>query len=142
MLKTITMLLMMFSLNACRSFETKVVCEQIEQYKIEPIKACDISFQFNRCRCRCFDFNKWQALDAKMCPDFNNKVIKQIVRFTDDAGVITAKNISTKEERFQAVDFPIEHCEGLSGYNIKDAATKVRPNVKALNEVKEQLCTK
>lgn len=133
---------MIFTLSSCKSFETRLICEQIELYKIEPIKSCDISFQFDRCRCRCFDFNKWQALDAKFCPEFNNEVILNIVRFTDDKGIRVAKAVATKTERFQAVDYPIEHCEGLSGYNIKDAAIKVRPNVKALNEVKEQLCKK
>lgn len=62
-MKRITILLLMSSLTSCRSFERQVICQQIAEHQIKPVQLCDISFQFNRCRCRNFDFNSWTALD-------------------------------------------------------------------------------
>ncbi len=111
------MTLLTISLVSCRSVETKLVCAQIARHQIKPVQLCDVSFKYNRCRCRCFNFNSWDALPADKCSEFN--------------GLISAGN---------AVDFPIEHCEGVAGFFLEDAALNVRPNIKALDKIKNNLC--
>lgn len=103
MLKNMIAALMIFSISSCRSFERQLICGQIQEHQIKPHELCDISFQFNRCRCREFDFNTWEAL-------------------------------SEPENR------PLEYCEGIAGFHVKDIATDIRPNVKALDEIKNNLC--
>jgi hypothetical protein len=63
-MKVITILLLTISLVSCRSIERQMICKELKNQEIKPVTLCDISFQFNRCRCRTFNFNKWQALDA------------------------------------------------------------------------------
>lgn len=113
----IMMLLMTLCLSArCTSINTNIVCAQIKKHQIVPVKNCDISFEFNRCRCRCFDYNSWDRLDLASCPDF--------------AGL----------EGNRAIDLDIKECEGISGFLLEDAATKIRPNIKALHVLKGNLC--
>ena len=131
-MRMITMtLLMIFSLSSCRSFERQVICKEIDSYKIKPLPLCDISFQFSRCRCRCFDYNKWETLEVKFCPTMKGLDITSVLKLKVDGGV---------EYMYQAVDLPIEACDGISGAFVKDVAKLVRPNIKALNEVKGKLC--
>lgn len=95
--------LLCLSASSCGTLQTKIVCAQLERHEIKPVKACDISFKFNRCRCRDFDFNKWEALSAP-------------------------------------VDLPLEACEGISGFYLTDAAVEIRPQIKALSNLKDNLC--
>lgn len=62
MSKTIILLSMIFFLSGCRSFERKLICNQIESHQIKPHEICEVSFKFMRCRCKQFDFNSWEQL--------------------------------------------------------------------------------
>lgn len=62
-MRVITIALLMISLVSCRSVERRMVCSELKKQEINPVELCDISFQFNRCRCRSFDMNHWLALD-------------------------------------------------------------------------------
>jgi predicted alpha/beta superfamily hydrolase len=95
-------LLMIFS-GSCQTVNQKVVCSQIRKHEIPVVKMCDISFKFNRCRCRNFDLNSWNAVG-------------------------------------EAENLPLEQCEGVAGFFVEDIAVKIRPNIKAMYRLKENLC--
>jgi hypothetical protein len=114
MLKSTIILLMILCLSGCRSVNTQIICAQLETHKINPIKSCDVSFKFNRCRCRCFDFNTWERLDWKKC--------------------------GVEEEGSEPISYPIESCEGISGFFLDEAAVEIRPNIKAMSRLKDNLC--
>lgn len=40
----------------------------------------------------------------------------------------------------EAVDYPLEHCDGMAGFKLDDMALEIRPKVKALYRLKENLC--
>ena len=143
----ITTLLMIFSLNACRSFEQQVICKEIDSYQIKPTPMCDISFQFSRCRCRCFDFNKWETIeDISKCGDLQTLVEKRAkISWISAVSAPTTRIVKLDlegkvSETYQAKDFPLEYCEGVAGAFLPDIAKNIRPNIKALNNVKEKLC--
>lgn len=118
MLRLIMMLLMTLCLSAkCTSVNTRIVCAQIASHQIVPVMSCDISFKYDRCRCRCFDFNSWEALELNKCPEFPGKIVSKA-----------------------AIDYPIETCEGVVGFFLEDAALKIRPEIKALHAIKGNLC--
>lgn len=94
--------LMLFS-GSCQTVKTSVICAEIRKHEIPDVEMCDVSFKFNRCRCRMFDANSWNAIS-------------------------------------EALDYPVEHCEGVAGYRLEAIATDIRPNVKALYRLKENLC--
>ena len=116
MLKITMMLLTILCLSACRTIETNLVCSQIAKHQIDPIKSCDISFKFNRCRCRCFDFNTWNQLNLNKCKEF------------------------APEEGVRAINYELEACEGITGFTLDDAANELRPNIKALSNIRGNLC--
>lgn len=97
------MLLMTFFLSGCRSFERKIICAQIRNHQVPTIEMCDISFKFNRCRCRLFNMNDWTA-------------------------------------ETEPTDYPLEYCENIAGFFLEDIAKDVRPNVKALANLRENMC--
>lgn len=103
MFRIITILLMTFFLSGCRSVERRLTCAQIEAHQIPHVEFCDISFKFNRCRCRMFDMNSW-------------------------------------EPTTEPIDYELEYCEGVAGPHLADIARDVRPNVKALAQLKRNLC--
>lgn len=103
MLKIIILLLTIFFLSGCRSFDRKVICAQLDRHQVKPHEICDISFKNNRCRCREFDFNNWESLGP-------------------------------------AVDHELDYCEGVAGFRLEDIANDIRPNVKALANIKANLC--
>jgi hypothetical protein len=92
------------------SCKRKIICSEINSTDIKPLVSCDISFQFNRCRCRCFDLDQFQTVDDKFCSDFRSG------------------------------DYPLEYCEGLSGFFIEDMAINIKPNIIHLNEIKADNC--
>lgn len=111
-MKAIIMMLLMTFLVGCK---TKIICRQIKSAIIRPLPLCDISFQFNRCRCSCFDINKFQSVNDNACtwPDGNE---------------------------FKSGDYPIKTCEGVSGFFNEDWAIEVRPKIKKLARLKEDYC--
>lgn len=103
MFKNTMMLLTIFLVSCQSTYQTKLTCAQIKRHQIPSVEFCDISFEFNRCRCRQFDMNNWEAVGT-------------------------------------AQDFPIEYCEGVAGPKLPDIAVDVRPRVKALAQIRRNLC--
>lgn len=102
--------LMIFSIVLSLSFLTG--CEKC--FKVQPRQSCDISFQFNRCRCRCLYLkNDLQTVDPKKC------------------GLDWAENVK---------DFPIEHCEGIAGFFVEDIAKHIRPEALETKQCFEDSC--
>lgn len=102
MLKTTILLLTIF-LVGCRSIDRRMICKQLDEYAYSPVTLCDISFKFNRCRCRTMDINSWNAMS-------------------------------------DAIDLPIEACDGIAGYKMEDIANDIRPKTKAMFRLKGNLC--
>jgi hypothetical protein len=40
----------------------------------------------------------------------------------------------------EAVDHDLQHCDGIAGYRLNDIAVEVRPKIKAMYRLKENLC--
>jgi hypothetical protein len=106
-----TMPLMTF-LSSCRD---QIICSQIKSAEIKPIELCDISFKFNRCRCRCFNVNSWETLPMNKCS-------------------------GTGQDLPDTIDFPIESCDGVAGFYVNDMAVEIRPKIKELNTIKGDYC--
>lgn len=71
---------------------------------IRPQLLRDISFQFDRCRIRCWDIANQETIPFQMCDD-----------------------------RYQskgAIDFPIEYCDGIAGFKLEVIAEYILPDVK------------
>ncbi len=98
------------------SCKTKIICQQVESTKIKPIILSEVSFEFMRCRIRCFDFNEWKELDMKQCKGFES--------LTDE----------------KSINLPIEACDGIAGFSNEDMAIEVKPKIKKLNAIKNDVC--
>jgi hypothetical protein len=110
--KPIMKLLIIFYLGSCK---TKIICPQVRANFIKPIPLCDISMQFNRCRCRCFSPSNWSEADDKLCS----------WRYP---------------EPFRKGDYPIDYCEGMAGFFLEDIALEVKPKVKNLARINSDYC--
>ena len=122
-------LLWMIFLVSCKS---QIVCSQIKEAEIKPTPMCDISLQFNRCRCRCFDVNKWDTLPLRYCPDMRTEL-----------GFVDYSDSFAKDKKFsstEAVNLPLNACDGLVGFHFTYIADNIRPKVKQLNIIKEDNC--
>jgi len=104
MMKKLTILSLTIFLSSC-------VC-----WKVKPRVACDVSFQFDRCRCRCLDIQNIATTDPKACGlDWEEPVR----------------------------DFPIMQCEGITGFYIEDIAKHIKPEAKeTLQCAKDKNCLK
>ena len=112
----LTILLLMTLITSCQTkFSQKVICAQIRSHQIPPVPKCDVSFKFSRCRCRCFDYNTWETVPLNFCS-----------RFADLTG--------------SAANFDLSYCDGIDGSFLSDEASSIRPNVKALSNIKGNLC--
>lgn len=69
-------------------------------WKVKPRLSCDVSFQFNRCRCRCLDIQNIATVDPKEC------------------------GLDWKQD---TMNFPIERCDGIAGFYLEDIAKHIRP---------------
>lgn len=103
MTKILTILLLTTFLASCRSIERRMICSELRKHEIAPIEMCDINIKFDRCRCRSFDFNSWEALS-------------------------------------EPVNHPLEYCDKLTGFKLDVAAVEVKPKIKAMYRLKENLC--
>ena len=72
---------------------------------------CDISFKFNRCRCRCFNVNNFSTVNDQYCG-----------------------------EAFKSGNYNLEYCDGLSGFHINDWLEEVKPKIKLLDRIKRDNC--
>jgi len=79
--------------------------------KINPKILCDISFQFDRCRCRCFDIMEIGVTDDIRCG-----------------------------EGFASGNYPLGTCEGFSGFILEDWATDILPWGKETRRYYEDTC--
>jgi hypothetical protein len=129
MLTILLLMILCLSNSSCSIIQTKITCEQIALHQISLHRSCDISFDYDRCRCRCFDFNKWVDAPFKSCKEFQDVDPSEIRTVKRDDG-----------SRYEAANFPKEYCNGVSGFFLEDIATDIRPNVKALYQIKENLC--
>ena len=102
------LLLTTFLVGSCR---TKIICTEVRTATIEALPLCDISFKFNRCRCRCFNLNNFSNVDDVACG-----------------------------EGFKSGNYDLEYCEGISGFYIEDWALEVKPKVKKLDRIKRDNC--
>ena len=121
-MKQIIMLaLTIFLTSSCKD---AIICAQINSAKIKPLVLKDISFQFDRCRIRCFDINTWATFPS----------LNACEEFKDDLETPEKEN----EEPYR--DYEIKYCDGLSGFDVKDMAKVVRPKIKELAQIKEDNC--
>lgn len=81
--------------------------------KIKKQLLCDISFQFNRCRCGCYDLNKLKAVKPQKC------------------------NIEREEWVW---DEEIEYCEGVSGFFPEAIAIDIIPKIKEIKRYIKNKC--
>lgn len=102
-MRLIMIALLMTFLTSCRSIQRTLVCNELQNHKINPVTLCDISIKFDRCRCRTFDVNSWNSLS-------------------------------------EAENFPLSHCDGLAGFKVDEIAGEIRPKIKAMYRLKENLC--
>lgn len=94
--------------TSCR---TKLVCSEVRRATIDYLPLCDISFKFNRCRCRCFNLNNYSTVKPALCG-----------------------------EDFIEGNYELEYCEGIAGFYVEDWATEVKPNVKRLIRIRGDYC--
>lgn len=106
----------MLFLSSCKG---KIICSQVKKAEIKPLMLFDISFQFNRCRGRCFDLNTWSNLPINQC-------------IGESEFLPIIENNS--------VNYPLEYCDGIAGFTIEDMALNVRPNIKILDQIKKDNC--
>lgn len=60
-MKRIVLLSIVFFLSACQSnVQQRLVCKQINDYKIPEGEFCDVDFINFGCFCRIFDMNTWE----------------------------------------------------------------------------------
>lgn len=108
-MKTIIILLLMICcLSGCK---TRLICKQVYSAQIDYLPICNISFQFNRCQCRCFDINRFKTVKDKNCG-----------------------------KDFKSEDHDITYCDGLLGFHTHDWAIKIKPNIKKLHRIKKDYC--
>lgn len=108
--------MILLSMTFLVSCKQKIICEQVKGAQIKPIIMKDISFQFNRCRLRCFDFNKWAELPMNKCEGF--------AQLTEE----------------KSINLPLEVCDELVGFDLEDIALEVKPKIKKLSTIKSDLC--
>lgn len=115
-MKIMIMLLMPLLISAkCSRVDIKLTCAQIRSSKLKAMPLCDISFQENRCRCRCFSFSTYETVEDDNClwPD---------------------------ESQFFSGNYELETCEGISGFFVTEWAREVGPKVKKLNNLYGNIC--
>lgn len=116
MLKIIIVLLTPLLISSkCTRTDVRVTCAQIASARVDNLPLCDLSFEKNRCRCRCFNLTDYQIVDEKKCkwPDGSN---------------------------FQAKDYDIYTCEGIGGFFVEEWASEVKPKLKKLRNLYGNLC--
>lgn len=122
-IKLLTIMLLTIFSTSCK--QQKLICKEIESAKINPVVMYDVSFVFNRCRARCFDVNEWKALPISNCPKLNqDQIISE----------------STEEGFVESVNLDITACEGVAGFSIDDIAREMRPKIKRLSDLNEDIC--
>jgi hypothetical protein len=91
-IKIVTILLSTILLVSCR-------------VEINPAINCDYSFEFDRCRCRCYSLPDLKSISDLSCKWPNG-------------------------EAFTSGNYPADKCEGLVGFLSDDVATEIMPKLK------------
>ena len=81
--------------------------------KIKPQVLCDVSIEFDRCRCRCYDLMQIKAVDDSKCGD-----------------------------EFVSGDYDLNKCDGVAGFHINVIAEKINPCAKETKEFYQDTCEK
>lgn len=123
--KLITITLLTIFLVSCKN--QKLICNEIKSVRVPPVVLKDVSFQFMRCRARCFDVNKWEALPIANCPEISHFDLNY-----DTNDLLNGSN--------EVVNLPLQECEGLAGFSIYDIGLFIKPTVKRLSEINEATC--
>lgn len=119
---------LMIFIVSCET-QQKIYCAQIKSATIKPLLLRDINFQFNRCRIRCFDVNTWGELPFNQCAPVQAGI--EFTSFKEDV-IIKGKKM--------AENYPIELCDGIAGFTNTDMAVEIKPKIKKLNSIKNDLC--
>ena len=72
-------------------------------WKVKPKLSCDVSFKFDRCRCRCLDIYNQKTTDPKECD----------LDWAEDTR-----------------NFPLEQCEGIAGFYLEDITKEIIPQAR------------
>lgn len=102
----------MIFITSCQTgINQKLVCKQIKKSTPKAAPHYSISFYHNRCRVRCFS-------------------------------LITSKTVSDLScgKLFKSGDYPIEDCDGISGFKDGEWAVNHRPKIRKLNNLFFNLC--
>lgn len=110
----IMIMLLMVLLSSCK-VNQKIVCSQIRSAKIKAMPICDISFEKNRCRCRCFNLTEYKIEKDDMC------------NWSDGSD-------------FKSGNYNIQTCEGIAGFFVEKWSSEVGPKFKKLNNLYGNLC--
>jgi len=94
LIKIVTILALMTFLNSCRKVPS-----------LKPLVQCDISFAYDRCRCRCYNL-----MSAK---------------------TVAPENCNIEDVVGSAWNAPIEDCENFAGFHAKDWALHIIPYLKS-----------
>lgn len=81
--------------------------------KIKNHLLCDVSFQFDRCRCGCYDLNNLESIKPQEC------------------GIEKDEWVWNEE---------IEYCEGISGFFPEPIATNIIPKIKEIKKYIKNKC--
>ena len=104
-----TALLMTLCLSSCNS--------------IKPQVNCDLNFQFDRCRCRCYDLNNATTLPAEKC----NNPIKSI--YVEKPFYVNTGN-ENKDIIFIPGNYELRVCDKMTGFFIEPFAKYIKPKIK------------
>lgn len=112
--------------TGCKRVKQALVCAQVKQAIIKPLPFYDVSFKFDRCRARCFSMGNWENRPVDQCSELKGMNYETV---TTESG-----------KRVQVVDFPIEHCEGVSGPVAEDWAREIKPKMRSLVRMRGTYC--
>ncbi len=107
----IVLLMPLLISSRCSRVDVRLTCNQIRSAKIDSLPLCDISFQNNRCRCRCFNLTDYEVVNDNQCG-----------------------------QHFESGNYPLETCEGIAGFPIEQWPKEIRPNVLKLQNLFSNLC--
>lgn len=106
------LLVTIFLIASCNgTIARKVICAELTRIEIKPFITRDLSLQFNRCRLKCFDINKWETVPDKLCG-----------------------------EKFVSGNYALEECDETIGMTKEIWAKEIRPKIIRMNEIRRTNC--
>ena len=92
----------------------------------------DISFKFNRCAVRCFDFMQIKTTDAHICNLWPKKIPDDFPEY------YTIDNYEGKEYlKFIPGNYNISNCDKITGFKLEAYSKNIKPQAKRLKEYYE-----